>query len=162
MSSIQTLSVIKALFTGTIKYSNTRLQPLINGGTFICAHNLHQFMQSLHPSLTIRQWLEELKVDVGETRGKTAKKLLCRVREQLDAMTVNRNRPIVLPLVVPSNVPSTLPVPHPTLPDLTPILQLRVPPPILPVPLRQHVSLCLGPIRAAPYQLYRDFKPISS
>jgi len=130
--SNKTLLVIKALFAGTVKYSNTRLQPLISGGDLLCARGLHQYMQSLHPSLTIQQWLQELKD--GENKGQKAKMLLSRVREQLGAIAVNMFS--VPPLVAASDVPKLPIVPR------------------LPPPISQHTDLHFpvhGPSNAVPY-----------
>ena len=117
----------QALFSGTVTYSNTRPQQLINGGTFVMAHSLHRLMQSVHPSLTIGQWLNEIKGSSG--KGTKSKRLIRRVREQLrviaNTSTVGPNtasdassvtppfvtQPVQPRLVVPSVFPSIQPIP---------------------------------------------------
>lgn len=54
---VQFMTVLYRLFNGTIKYSNTKRQPLINGECVLNSSELHDYFFSLHSSLTVKQWI---------------------------------------------------------------------------------------------------------
>lgn len=81
------LNILRLLFNGAVKYSNTKPQPLINGGTVICSDEMHQFLQSIHYSLQIRQWIEQQKVSPVEHKTKL---LINKIRSQLNIITTQQ------------------------------------------------------------------------
>ena len=79
------LNILRLLFNGAVKYSNTKPQPLINGGTVICSDEMHRFLQSIHFSLQIRQWIEHQKSVEHKT-----KLLITKIRSQLNKITTQQ------------------------------------------------------------------------
>ena len=80
---------MRLLFNGAVKYSNTKPQPLINGGTVICSDEMHQYLQSIHYSLQIREWIEHQKVSPVEHKTKL---LINKIRSQLNIITTQQIR----------------------------------------------------------------------
>ena len=66
------LSILAELFNGQVQYSGTKQQPLINAGTVCCSDELHQYLYSLHPSLTVVAWMNgQRAIDKKKHQRKT-------------------------------------------------------------------------------------------
>lgn len=54
------LVILDAIFSGTVHYANTKIQPLVNNSTLIGSSKMQQYFLKLHPSLNVQRWkLEE-------------------------------------------------------------------------------------------------------
>ena len=54
------LVILDAVFSGTVHYANTKIQPLVNNSTLIGSSKMQQYFLKLHPSLNVQRWkLEE-------------------------------------------------------------------------------------------------------
>ena len=65
------IAIIKALFDGKIKFTNTKKQALINSGVIMHSLAFQQyFKQKMHPSLDIEEWIIEEKQRMIKTQQK--------------------------------------------------------------------------------------------
>jgi len=54
------LVILDRIFSGTVHYANTKIQPLVNNSTLIGSSKMQQYFLKLHPSLNVQRWkLEE-------------------------------------------------------------------------------------------------------
>eukprot|EP01083_Nonionella_stella_P041036 111309_1 len=83
MDLFRLIQILKALFSATIRYNNTRPQPLINGMVITNSSELHQYFDTLDLSFRIHEWHKEHKKN-GSTKHHAARSLHQKMQSHLD------------------------------------------------------------------------------
>eukprot|EP01084_Bolivina_argentea_P012102 22679_1 len=83
------LHILKGLFEGTVKYSNTKPLPIINGGSVMCSDEMHQYLFHLNNTLKIKQWIKQQE-DSGNYKN-ISLIIVQHIRAQLNLIINNKS-----------------------------------------------------------------------